>query len=377
MRVRHHDVGLAWFLLSLMAAGCAQRAATAPAPAMSTGATSASGHSASGAAGTLAPAANGGNGSTALAGGRATTAGAGASIGSAGSAAGMPRAGRGGGRAGSPAANGGRGGAGAGTGAGASAAGSAADGGATGAAYKGVANSPCAVRMQLNVSWYYNWEQTEDDPCKSGGGGEFVPMIWGHTGAEQTGSSIQQAVQGFVSRGAQHVLGFNEPDNSSQSNIPVATAIMLWPSFDVAGIQIGSPGTQGNANPGEAWFNDFMKQVNASTALRTDFLAIHWYGWNAGSCDNKASQLESYLKYAEGIAGARPIWITEWGCLNDSATDAATVVTFYKAAIAMFDKHPRLARYAFYPWSTNNELTNKDGTLTELGMAYAAAPAYR
>jgi hypothetical protein len=370
MRLPPHQLA-AGVLSLLMAAGCAQRAATAPA------ANSGAGRGGSSDAGASSPAANGGGGgSTPLAGSRANGGGVGASTAGAGGVAGGPRAGRGGGRAGSPAANGGRGGAGA-AGAAQSAGAPAADGGTTGAAYKGVANSPCAARMQLNVSWYYNWEQTEDEACPNDAGGEFVPMIWGHTGAEQTASSIQQAVQGFVSHGALHVLGFNEPDNSSQSNIPVATAISLWPSFDVAGIQVGSPGTQGNANPGEAWFNDFMKQVNANSALRTDFLAIHWYGWNAGSCDNKAAQLESYLTWAEGIAGARPIWITEWGCLNDSAPDAATVVTFYKAAIAMFEKHPRLQRYAFYPWSTNNELTNKDGSLTELGMAYAAAPAYR
>jgi hypothetical protein len=261
--------------------------------------------------------------------------------------------------------------------AGQSGSGHAADGGVQMRPYKGVANSPCAARTALNVSWYYNWTEAETEACSTGVGGEFVPMIWGQTGDEQTAASIKQSVEGFVTHGYQNVLGFNEPDNSSQSNIPVATALSLWPSFDVAGIRIGSPGTQANANPGQAWFNDFMKQLNADSTLRTDFLALHWYGWNSGSCDNKASQLESYLKWAEGIAGNRPIWITEWGCLNDSAPDTATVVQFYKAAIAMFERHPRLERYAFYPWSTNNALNNKDGSLTDLGVAYAAAPAYR
>jgi hypothetical protein len=254
-------------------------------------------------------------------------------------------------------------------------------GGASGAGtlmhpYKGVANSPCAARSALNVSWYYNWMQNETEPCRDGSGGEFVPMVWGHTGDEQNATAIASAVKTFVSRGYTSVLGFNEPDNPSQSNIPVATAITLWPSFDVPGIRIGSPGTAANANPGQAWFKDFMAKHDAAS-LRSDFLAIHWYGWNAGSCDAKASQLESYLKWAEGFAGNRPIWITEWGCLNQSAPDAATVVTFFKAAVAMFAKHPRVERYSWYPWSTNCALNNKDGTLTELGTAYAAAPAYK
>ncbi len=237
--------------------------------------------------------------------------------------------------------------------------------------FKGVANSPCAARTALNVSWYYNWEQTETEPCTGGAGGAFVPMIWGHAGAEQTAASIQSAVAGFVSKGYKYVLGFNEPDNTGQSNISVATAITLLPSFDNAAIAVGTPATQANTT-GQAWFKDYMGQVAANAELRADFIALHWYGWNAGSCDAQASQLESYIKYAEGFPGNRPIWLTEWGCLNLSAPTTAGVVDFYKGAVAVFAKHPRVVRYAWYPWSTNCALNNSDGTLTDLGVAYAA-----
>jgi hypothetical protein len=243
------------------------------------------------------------------------------------------------------------------------------------APFKGVANSPCAARTLLNVSWYYNWEQTETEACATAGvGGDFVPMIWGHTGAEQTGSSIQSAVAGFVKKGYPYVLGFNEPDNTSQSNITSATAISLLPSFDNAAIKVGTPATQANTT-GQAWFKDYMAKVAADTTLRDDFIALHWYGWNAGSCDAAASQLESYIKYAEGFPGNRPIWLTEWSCLNDSAPTADGVLAFYKGALAVFAKHPRVQRYAWYPWTTNCELNNSDGSLTALGTAYAAAPA--
>jgi Glycosyl hydrolase catalytic core len=243
--------------------------------------------------------------------------------------------------------------------------------------YKGVANSPCGARSALNVSWYYNWTETENEACSDGRGGEFVPMIWGKPGDEQAAASIASSVQGFSAKGYDKVLGFNEPDNKDQSNIPVAQAISLWPAFDQPGVQIGTPGTAANATPGQAWFKDFMTQLAADKSLRADFIAIHWYGWNAGSCDAKASQLEGYIRWAEGFPGNRPIWITEWGCLNDSAPDSATVVTFYNAALAVFAKHPRIERYAWYPWATNCHLNESDGSLTELGNAYAAAPSYR
>ena len=243
--------------------------------------------------------------------------------------------------------------------------------------FKGFAGDPaaCADMQHLGVSWYYNWKQTPTSGCSSTGV-PFVPMIWGHAGSEQSASGITSAVSSFVSKSYGYVLGFNEPDNSTQSNITVATAVSLWPSFNNSAIQLGTPATQANST-GQTWFTSFMGSVNGSTTLHADFIALHWYGWNAGSCDAAASQLESYIKYAEAFSGNRPIWLTEWGCLNDSAPDAPTVLNFYNGALAVFARHPRVARYSWYPWSTNLELVNSDGSLTALGVAYAAAPAYK
>ena len=243
--------------------------------------------------------------------------------------------------------------------------------------FKGFAGNPtaCADMQHLKVSWYYNWEQTPDSSCGSTGV-PFVPMIWGHTGSEQSASGITSAVSAFVGKGYGYVLGFNEPDNSTQSNVPVATAVQLWPSFNNSALVLGTPATQANST-GQAWFNSFMSSLNGSATLHADFIALHWYGWNAGSCDAAASQLESYLKWAEGFSGNRPLWLTEWGCLNDSAPDVPTVVNFYNGALAVFARHPRVQRYSWYPWSTNLDLVNSDGSLTTLGMAYAAAPAYK
>jgi hypothetical protein len=101
-----------------------------------------------------------------------------------------------------------------------------------------------------------------------------------------------------------------------------------------------------------------MSQDNGNTTgtLRVDFMTAHWYGWNAGSCDANADCLQSYIDYLEGIPGNRPIWLTGWGCLNDSNPDAATVQAFFSGAMAVFAKHPRLERYAWYPWEAYNEL---------------------
>jgi Glycosyl hydrolase catalytic core len=241
------------------------------------------------------------------------------------------------------------------------------------APYKGVANSPCNDLVALGATWYYNWELSP--PCKTP---QFVPMVWGHGGAEQTKAGIAGEIAGLVSKGDDIVLGFNEPDNATQSNISVATAISLWPAFNNASVRIGSPATQANT-AGQTWFRTFMSDVNADKTgtLRVDFIAAHWYGWNAGSCDAKAQTLESYVNYLEGIPGNRSIWLTEWGCLNASNPNAATVQAFFSGAVAMFARHPRIERYAWYPYETYNELVTSTNALTSLGTVFAAAPAHQ
>ena len=52
----------------------------------------------------------------------------------------------------------------------------------------------------------------------------------------------------------------------------------------------------------------------------------------------------------------------------------ATVQAFYTGALAVFAKHPRIERYGWYQWTTNNELV-LSGALTSLGTAFASAPA--
>jgi Glycosyl hydrolase catalytic core len=245
---------------------------------------------------------------------------------------------------------------------------------ATADLYKGLANAACNDLVTLGASWYFNWTPSPGT-CKAS---TFVPMVWGHTGSEQTATGIAGEVKGLVRAGYDTVLGFNEPDNTGQSNLTVATAIALWPSFTGASVRVGSPATQGNST-GIAWISSFMSQVNADTTgtLRVDFIAFHWYGWNSGSCDARAANLEAYLGQIEAIPGNRPIWLTEWGCLNMSNPDAATVQAFYSGALTMLAKHPRVERYAWYQWTTNNELVTTTDTLTSLGTVFAAAPAAR
>jgi len=116
-------------------------------------------------------------------------------------------------------------------------------GGASGAGgsqmqpFKGIAGGACKVRTAMKVSWYYNWSPSENEACAVPNGVEYVPMIWG----AGTAASIQTTVAGLASKGFKYVLGFNEPDNATQSNITVASAIALLPAFNSPTIAVGTP----------------------------------------------------------------------------------------------------------------------------------------
>jgi hypothetical protein len=187
---------------------------------------------------------------------------------------------------------------------------------------------------------------------------------------EKTSAAVTSALGQIVQGGYGTLLAFNEPNKSDQANLTVAEVLDLWPYVTAnPAVRVGSPVTSADA---QAWFTDFMSGVT-DRGLRVDFIALHWYGWNAGSCDPKAGELDTYLQWAEGLPGGRPLWLTEWGCDHESNPDRATVLAFYKGALSMFARHPRLERYAWYPWNTNNELVETTGALTPLGEAFAAA----
>jgi hypothetical protein len=230
------------------------------------------------------------------------------------------------------------------------------------APYKGLANSPAAQLSALGATWCYNWGDTPkptdcDDPY-------FVPMIWG--------ASDVSKIDSIAKAGYTTVLGFNEPNKSDQANLSVADAVALWPQITKnAGIRVSSPAV---SDDGRSWLEDFMKQAKQN-GLRVDFIAMHWYGWNKGSC--VASQLEGAVKWAS--QWGLPVWITEFGCMGSSNPDEQTVLDFFDAAIPMLAKHSEVERYAWYPWNTYNEVYTSGGSpmMTALGQAFAAAPRYR
>jgi RNA polymerase sigma factor (sigma-70 family) len=231
------------------------------------------------------------------------------------------------------------------------------------------------VRQALaasGASWYYDWATTPGS-ISSPPGASFVPMIWG--AASVTAANLAQVkTQGHI------LLGFNEPNLSSQSNMSVSQALSLWPKLMATGMTLGSPAVAyGAADPG-GWLDQFMRGAKAR-GYRVNFITVHWYGGDFRTA-NAVQELKSYLQ-AIYARYRLPIWVTEFALTSYSGGTAvfptlAQQAAFLTAATRMLDTLPYLQRYAWFALPTSagsgtTGLFNPGPSVTAVGRAFEAA----
>lgn len=222
------------------------------------------------------------------------------------------------------------------------------------------------------ASWYYNWGAAPNG-IAAPASVSYVPMIWG-------AASVTSATLSQVGQEGHVLLGFNEPDLGSQSNMTVSQALDLWPKLMATGMTLGSPAvSSGAATPG-GWLDQFMAGAKAR-GYRVDFIAVHWYG---GDFDTgpAVQQLESYLQaiYARYHL---PIWLTEFALTSYSGGTAtfpaeAQQAAFLTAATKMLDGLSYVQRYAWFALPTSSGsgttgLFNPGPSVTPVGQAFEAA----
>ncbi|HEY1486513.1 MAG TPA: sigma-70 family RNA polymerase sigma factor, partial [Micromonosporaceae bacterium] len=100
------------------------------------------------------------------------------------------------------------------------------------------------------ASWYYTWS-TGHSGITTPRGVQFVPMIWGPGSVTTSALAQAKAVGGDL-------LGFNEPDLGSQSNMTVAQALDLWPQLEATGMTLGSPAVASGGATAGGWLDQFM-----------------------------------------------------------------------------------------------------------------------
>lgn len=219
----------------------------------------------------------------------------------------------------------------------------------------------------VGARWYYDWNDTPQN-IVAPPGVEFVPMMWG-------ANSVTAANLATARRQGTELLGFNEPDLSSQANMTPAQALGLWPRLEATGMRLGSPAVAyGGDTPG-GWLDQFMSGA-AQQDYRVDFVCLHWYGSDFGPA--AVGQLESYVK-AVYTRYHKPIWLTEYALINFGSgakyPTQAQQAAFVTGSTRMLDSLPYVERYAWFALPSQGDDTGLDagGTPTRVGVAYRSA----
>jgi RNA polymerase sigma factor (sigma-70 family) len=241
---------------------------------------------------------------------------------------------------------------------------------------KGVSAWPFpGARKSLRLSgasWFYTWAASPNG-VSSPSGVKFVPMIWGS-------GSVTSANLSEAEKHGHTLLGFNEPDMASQSNMTVPDALRLWPQLMATGMRLGSPAVATNAAGSGSWLDRFMRGAR-SRHYRVNFITLHWYGGNFAT-GAAVSELKSYLQ-AVWARYRKPIWLTEFALINFGTNPASypapqQQAAFVTASAAMLQGLPYVHRYAWFALPSNST----DGTVglfragahpTRPGRAFEAA----
>jgi len=165
------------------------------------------------------------------------------------------------------------------------------------------------------ISWGYNWESRPSAGFSSNM--MYIPMLWGVKDQSKLARWNSDA-QAAIAKGADAVLGYNEPDHGEQASTDAATAAATWKQYMEplkCQARLGAPAvTNGGAPMGMTWLKGFLAACSDCTI---DFVPIHWYD----SATN-IQYFKNYVTDAYKIGGNRPIWITEFGA-NGSDQEVA------------------------------------------------------
>jgi hypothetical protein len=222
------------------------------------------------------------------------------------------------------------------------------------------------------ISWYYDWGVAP--PAVSLGqlsGIEWVPMRWGTlTSGDVAGIEAQ------IPAGCFYILGFNEPNFTTQSNLTPSQAAAVWPYIEqIAGdksLKIVSPAVNwcgdcvaGVTSDPVDWLDKF---IAACPACNFDYIAIHNYNSYVSTLKWYIDKFRKYNK---------PIWITEFASWDDPV-DYAGVVQYMKEAIPYLESDTIIFRYSWFATrvgsNPNLDLSGDDGELTKLGQLYGIMP---
>lgn len=228
---------------------------------------------------------------------------------------------------------------------------------------KGMGTKDNNLVANVNPSWFYDWGALDVSTVNN----EFTLMAWNITLANNFLNLNTYPTRTDVNT----LLAFNEPDGTSQANIPdVNVALPVYKNLLRTGYRMGSPATkEENWN---RWLSDFTTIAEADDA-RIDFVAIHWYDWGNWSATQNANPnvndvFNRFKNYIDAVYNRykKPIWITEFNA--NVNRPAAVQDAFMRLALPYLESDNRVERYAYFFETTFPASVN--GVLTSLGQTY-------
>jgi hypothetical protein len=229
--------------------------------------------------------------------------------------------------------------------------------------------------LSKGISWWYNWTTAPEKSAAdfAMAGVEFVPMIWGVKGGPPDPATIEKQIP----KSAKYILGFNEPNFAAQANITATDAAALWPRIEQIAkdmnLKIGSPAP--NYCAGACNDTDPIHYLDtffaACTGCQVDFIAAHWYACTGDALTTYLAKLKKYGK---------PIWLTEFSCMDAGDHSAAGEQTYMETALQILENDPTIFRYSWFTgrWTDPTvaiSLLAGDGELTDLGNLYVTSAA--
>lgn len=244
---------------------------------------------------------------------------------------------------------------------------------------RGLAYNPSSGNLNMwssysALSWGYNWDDTPQGlPSRL----QYVPTLWGTAPVHSSNwdSAVKAATSGS---GTHYLMSFNEPDNPSQANMDVSSAVAAFNQYMKPhasnNVLLGSPSVTNGGGKNSAgipqgldWLSAFLKQC---TGCPVSFVSIHWYGCQNGcSVSSDVSDFKSHIQSAINAAvnpatGHKvPVWVTEFQSFTDPES-------FLGEVLPWLDGESGVDRYAYF-MATDGILLN-GGSVSAVGAKYAS-----
>ncbi|GIJ81672.1 hypothetical protein Asppvi_000171 [Aspergillus pseudoviridinutans] len=212
-----------------------------------------------------------------------------------------------------------------------------------------------------SVRWAYDWDMFTRGPLPPSV--EFVPMLHG----PKMFSGWSKAINLALANGAKYILGFNEPDDSSQANLSPSTAasyykVYISPLFNKATLVSPAVTNGEGTNQGLNWMNSFL---SCCTDCNIGVVAVHWYG-------ETAKEFKDFVLRAIQLAkqhNIQHIWVTEFALNSDmNGGDSSGSAAFLSEVIPWLNAQNAVSRYAYFMCADGFLLNGR--SLNAAGQAY-------